>query len=91
MAYRIEFAPKADRQFRNLERSLQVRLGRRIDSLAENPYPQGVKKLGGEWEEDLYRVRVGDYRIVYQVRQKRLLVLIVRIGHRSEVYRGLSG
>lgn len=89
MAYRIEFTPRADRQFRDLERSLQIRLGRRIDSLAENPYPQGVKKLGGK--EDLYRVRVGDYRIVYQVRQKRLLVLIVRIGHRSEVYRGLSG
>jgi mRNA interferase RelE/StbE len=89
LAYRIDFTPRADRQFKALDRPIQVRLGRRIDSLAENPYPQGVKKLGGE--EDLYRVRVGDYRIVYQVRQKTLLVLIVRIGHRSEVYRGLSG
>ena len=89
MAYRIEFAPKADRQFKALERSLQVRLARRINSLVENPFPQGIKKLAGE--EDLYRLRVGDYRIIYQIQEKRLVVLVVRIGHRSEVYRGLSG
>ena len=87
MAYRIEFTPRADRQFRGLERSLQIRLGRRIDSLAENPRPQGIKKLSSE--EDMYRLRVGDYRIIYQVTEKGLLVLIVRIGHRSDVYRGL--
>jgi mRNA interferase RelE/StbE len=66
---------------------LQIRLGRRIDSLAENPRPQGIKKLSSE--EDKYRLRVGDYRIIYQIREKSLLVLIVRIGHRSDVYRGL--
>ncbi len=87
MAYRIEFTPRADRQFRGLERSLQIRLGRRIDSLGENPRPQGIKKLSGE--EDMYRLRVGDYRIIFQIREKSLLVLIVRIGHRSDVYRGL--
>ena len=87
MAYRIEFAPRADRQFRALERSLQVRLGRRIDSLAENPRPQGIKKLAGE--EDLYRLRVGDYRIIYRIQEKRLLVLVVGVGHRADVYRGL--
>ena len=69
-----------------MERSLQVRLGRRIDALAENPRPQGVKKLGGEG--DLYRVRVGDYRIIYQIRERSLIVLIVRVGHRADVYRG---
>lgn len=87
MAYRIEFAPRADRQFKALERSLQVRLGRRIDGLAENPRPQGIKKLAGE--EDLYRLRVGDYRIIYQIQEKRLLVLVVGVGHRADVYRGL--
>ncbi|MFQ5853575.1 MAG: type II toxin-antitoxin system RelE/ParE family toxin [Candidatus Binatia bacterium] len=89
MAYRIEFTPRADRQFRGLERSLQIRLGRRIDSLAESPRPHGIKKLAGE--EDIYRLRVGDYRIIYEIREKSLLILVVRIGHRSEVYRGLSG
>ncbi len=87
MSYRIEFTPRADRQFRGLERSLQIRLGRRIDSLAENPRPQGIKKLSSD--EDMYRLRVGDYRIIFQIRKKSLLVLIVRIGHRSDVYRGL--
>ena len=87
MAYRIEFTPRADRQFRGLEMSLQIRLGRRINSLAENPRPHGIKKLSSE--EDIYRLRVGDYRIIYQIREKSLLVLIVRIGHRSDIYRGL--
>lgn len=87
MAYRIEFTPRADREFRALERSIQVRLRRRIDSLAENPFPQGIKKLAGE--EDLYRLRVGDYRIIYQVQRKRLVVLVVGVGHRGDVYRGL--
>ena len=67
---------------------MQIRLGRRIDSLAENPRPQGVKKLSGE--DDMHRIRVGDYRIIYQIREKSLVVLIVRIGHRSDVYRGLG-
>ena len=87
MAYRIEFTPRADKQFRALDKSTQARLGRRIESLADNPRPQGVKKLAGE--DDFYRVRVGHYRIVYQIRDKSLLVLIVRLGHRSEVYRGI--
>jgi mRNA interferase RelE/StbE len=88
LAYRIEFTPRADREFRALGRSTQVRLGRRIDSLAENPRPQGIKKLAGE--QDLYRFRVGDYRIIYQIREKSLLVLVVRVGHRADVYRGLG-
>ena len=87
MAYRIEFTPRADSQFRDLDKSVQKRLGQRIDSLADNPRPQGVKKLAGEG--DFYRARVGDYRIVYQIRDKSLLVVIVRLGHRSEIYRGL--
>jgi mRNA interferase RelE/StbE len=58
---------------------------RRIDALAKNPYPQGIKKIEGE--DQLYRLRMGDYRILYQVKGKVLLVLIVGIGHRREIYR----
>ncbi len=87
MAYRIEFAPKAARQFRAFDRGLQRRLARRIDALAANPRPQGVKKLAGE--EDLYRLRVGDYRILFQIRERRVTVLVVGVGHRSEIYREL--
>ncbi len=88
MPYRIEFAPKAERNFKDLNKPIQSRLARRIDLLAENPFPQGTRKLAGE--EDLYRLRVGDYRIIYQVQGRRLVVLIVGIGHRRDVYRGLT-
>jgi mRNA interferase RelE/StbE len=53
--------------------------------LAENPYPPGCKKLAGD--EGFWRIRVGDYRVVYTVIQSKLVVLVVKIGHRREVYR----
>jgi mRNA interferase RelE/StbE len=84
-AYTVEFAPRAAKELRNLERPDQVRVAARIDSLAQNPRPRGVEKLSGE--EDLYRVRVGNYRIIYQIQDARLLVLVVKIGHRRDVYR----
>ena len=56
-----------------------------IDGLAENPRPDGVKKLKGS-EEDLYRIRVGDYRIIYEVYDIRLIVNVVAVAHRREVY-----
>ena len=87
MAYRVEFAPKAARQFGALDRGVQRRLAARIDALAADPRPHGVKKLAAE--DDLYRLRVGDYRILYQIQERRLIVLVVGVGHRSEIYRAL--
>ena len=87
MAYRIELSPRAQRDFRALDGSVRRRIKRRIDSLAENPHPSGIKKIEGE--DDLYRLRVGDYRILYQVKEKILLILIVGIGHRRDIYRRL--
>ena len=52
---------------------------------AENPRPQGVKKLRDG--DNLYRLRVGDYRVIYQIQEKRLIVLVIAVGHRAEVYR----
>ena len=86
MTYRLEFAPRTRRQLLNLPRKVQARLAPAIEALAENPRPHGVKKMAGE--ENLYRIRVGSYRVIYQIRDKDLLVLIVKIGHRREVYRG---
>ena len=62
-----------------------ARVAAALASLASEPRPHGVKKLSGE--ENLYRVRVGDYRIIYQVRDRELVVLVLKIGHRREIYR----
>jgi len=88
LPYRVELAPRAQRDFKALDGSVRRRIKQRIDSLAENPYPSGIKKIEGE--VGLYRLRVGDYRILFQVREKILLVLIVGIGHRREVNRRLA-
>jgi mRNA interferase RelE/StbE len=84
VTYRVEFAPLAQRQMRKLPREMQGRILERIAELATNPRPTGVKKLVDE--ENLYRTRMGDYRIVYQIRDRELLVVIVKVGHRREVY-----
>lgn len=83
--YAVEIATLAVKALRDLPRADQRRVAARIDALAENPGPPGVEKLEGA--DDLYRVRAGDHRIVYRIEDKRLLVLVIRIGHRREVYR----
>ena len=83
--YRIEFRPAALRDLEGFDKTARVRLGRKIEKLATNPRPSGVKKLAGE--DGLWRVRVGDYRIIYRIEDDRLVVLVIRIGHRREVYR----
>ena len=84
MSYTIDFSHRAAHQFKDLPKQAQVRLKPKIDALAENPRPRGVEKLKGE--DDLYRIRVGDYRVIYQIRDKSLIVLVVKIGDRKEVY-----
>ncbi len=84
MAHRISFKPAVQRQLRKLPRQVQARLLDRIEKLAEEPYPPGAKKLKAEI--DLFRVRVGDYRIVYTVQDDSFVVLIVRVGDRRDIY-----
>jgi mRNA interferase RelE/StbE len=55
-----------------------------ISSLQSNPRPAGCKKLAGN--ADYYRIRVGDYRVLYEIRDRVLLVLVIKVGHRREVY-----
>ena len=86
MRYLVEFKPSAARQLSKLPRHEQVRIGHRIEALSTDPRPHGVEKIKGE--EALFRIRVGDYRVVYAVFDDRLLILIVKVGHRREVYRG---
>jgi mRNA interferase RelE/StbE len=85
VAYRITFTPEASREFSSLPKDVQRRIDPRILALADNPWPPGSKKLKGM--KNLHRIRIGDYRVVYQVQSDVLLVLVVRIGHRREIYR----
>ncbi|MES1206396.1 MAG: type II toxin-antitoxin system RelE/ParE family toxin [Pseudomonadota bacterium] len=83
--YRVEFKPSAGRQLDDLDKAVRARVDRKIDELAENPRPVGAKKLKGSSE--LWRVRAGDYRIVYSIHDDVLTVLVVKIGNRRDVYR----
>lgn len=88
MTYRIRFAPAAGREFRKLPRAVQTLLGPRIDALASEPRPPGAKKLAGP--HGLWSLREGDYRVIYQIRDEILFVVIARAGHRGDVYRQIE-
>ena len=84
--YTVTIIPSALRTIQSLPRNLRERIREKIDSLAESPRPHGVKQLQGS-QKGCLRLRVGDYRIIYRVEDDRLLVLVVAVGHRREVYR----
>lgn len=87
MTFRIELAPGASRQVRKLDPSARRRVQAAVELLAQEPRPSGARKLvggAGEW-----RVRTGDYRVVYEVHEDVLLVLVVAVGHRRDIYRRL--
>ena len=84
-AYEVEVSRSAERQLRKLPRADQRRVERRMLDLADDPFPHGARKLTGY--EDVYRVRVGRYRILYSVSGRELVVIILKIGHRWEDYR----
>ena len=85
VSYRIEIKSSAAKELEKLPRQMVSRVVAAIKGLAENPYPQGVRKLAGF--EHTYRVLVGDYRILYDVLDKRLVVEIIRIRHRKDAYK----
>ena len=77
--------PAAIRDLGHLEAPVHERVTQKINTLADEPRPAGVEKLSGR--DNRYRVRVGDYRILYEIHDHRVLVLVARVGHRREVYR----
>ena len=86
MPYTVEVGRKARKFLLSLsDKRLRDRLQDAIDGLASNPRPHGCLKMQGE--DGLYRVRVGDYRIIYQIQDAVLVVLVVQIGDRHEIYR----
>ncbi|MBI4492687.1 MAG: type II toxin-antitoxin system RelE/ParE family toxin [Chloroflexi bacterium] len=85
MAYSVVFLLSAARELASLPKDAQRRIARRLDSLAENPRPPGAQALQGS--ERMLRLRVGDYRVLYQVEDAVREVLVAKVGHRREVYR----
>ena len=82
--YRVRITRKAQKQFKKLHPQAQDRIAPAMQALSKNPRPHGVKKLKGE--ENLWRIRVGNYRVIYEIRNDQLIVLIVRVAHRSKAY-----
>ena len=85
MAYRVFLTPHVERCLLRLPPGVDRRIEAAISTLGRSPRPAGVKKLSGG--EDLYRVRVGSYRIIYRVQDALRQVLVINIGHRGDVYR----
>jgi mRNA interferase RelE/StbE len=83
MSYTVQIKSEVKKSLLSLERNLRRGISRRINELSGNPRPSGCKKLKGS---DAYRIRVGDYRVVYEIRDDVLIVLVVRVAHRREVY-----
>lgn len=85
MAHRIEVSPAAARQLKKIDRRVLPQIAEKIDSLASEPRPHGCEKLSGY--DSLYRVRAGDYRIVYGVEDRLVLIVVLKVGNRAEIYK----
>jgi mRNA interferase RelE/StbE len=83
--YRIEVKPAASKELTKLPKQVAQRIADAIDELADNPRPPGCKKLVGT--ENTYRIRVGDYRVIYDIEDDRLTVWVIRVRHRKDSYK----
>jgi len=84
-SYEIEISRTAEKQLKKLPTDDQLRVVRAVLALAEEPHPRGSRKLSGY--DDVFRVRVGRYRVLYSVFENRLVIIILKVGHRKDVYR----
>jgi mRNA interferase RelE/StbE len=85
VSYEVEIAPAAKRQIKKLPLDVQQKVVAKLEELAIEPRPDGVTKLEGS--DNLYRVRLGKYRIIYEIQDGLLLVTVVKVKHRKDVYR----
>jgi mRNA interferase RelE/StbE len=83
--YQIEWKKSALRELKRLDRKIIPRVISAVESLSTDPFPSGVRKLQGS--DNTYRVRVGQYRIVYEIFQARIVIVILRVRHRKDAYR----
>jgi len=85
VTYTVEIQPAAKRQIKKLTLSIQAQIIQELEELELDPRHPGVLKMSGE--ENTYRVRVGKYRIIYEIYDRILLVSVIKVGHRREIYR----
>ena len=83
VSYKLTFKKSVTKDFRSIPRNDVARILKRIEGLADNPRPVGSEKLSGQ---ERFRVRQGVYRIIYEIREQELVVIVVKVGHRREVY-----
>lgn len=83
-SYNVEFSINVRKDFRKIPKAEAEKILGKIHDLAETPRPPGSKKLKGE---ELYRIRIGAYRVVYEIEDARLIIFIVRVKHRKDAYR----
>jgi mRNA interferase RelE/StbE len=82
--YKILIKPSAVKEIEAIPKKDRLRIIKRIRSLADDPRPSGSEKLSGD---DRYRVRQGNYRIVYSISDEEILVIVIKVGHRRDIYR----
>jgi mRNA interferase RelE/StbE len=83
-AYKVHFKASVERDFTMIPKKDLKKILKRIDGLAENPRPLGCEKLTGQ---ERYRLRQGQYRIIYSIQDDELIVWVVKVGHRKDIYR----
>ena len=83
--YKLEISRTAEKQLKKLPRDEQIRVAKAILGIPAAPFPKGSRKLTGY--EDVFRIRVGRYRVLYSVAERKLIIIVLKIGHRKDVYR----
>ena len=84
-SFSVELTRTAEKQLRRIAKTHRIRIVEAIQALADRPRPQGARKLQGY--DDVYRIRVGQYRVVYEVYDDRVVVIVLKVGHRQDVYK----
>lgn len=84
-SYKIKWKKSAYKELRNIPDKHIPKIIDSVEKLSVNPFPSGVKKLSGS--EKTFRIRVGDYRIIYEIEQQKLIIQIIRVRHRKDVYK----
>ena len=87
-SFSVEINRSAAKELRQLPEPERTQLVALISGLARDPHPAGVQKLRGF--ESIYRLRMGSYRVVYEIIDQKLIIIVVKVGHRKDVYRGLK-